>query len=60
MEKPCERCKIVTITDEDSKLCYDCWVDLDIINTELESEHVRDKTYTRNMSGMDDDDSTCN
>jgi hypothetical protein len=57
LEKPCQRCKIVTITDEDSKLCYDCWVDLDIIDTELEYEHVRDKTYTRNMTGMDDDDS---
>ena len=43
MEKPCQRCKIVTITDEDSKLCYDCWVDLDIIDHELEHEHVRDQ-----------------
>ena len=42
MEKPCQRCKIVTITDEDSKLCYDCWVDLDILDTE-ENEHVRDQ-----------------
>ncbi len=38
VEKPCERCKIVTITDEDSRLCYDCWVDLDIIDTELKDE----------------------
>ena len=57
MEKPCERCKTVTMIDDESRLCYDCWVDLDILATEQESEHVRDKTYTRNMSGMDDDDS---
>ena len=40
MEKPCQRCKIVTITDEDSKLCYDCWVDLDIIDHELNDQFI--------------------
>ncbi len=55
MEKPCKECKTVTITDEDSKLCYDCWCELDLKAHEDEHEHVRDKTYTRNMTGMDDD-----
>lgn len=53
MEKACARCKEVTITDEDSKLCYDCWVDLDIIDTELKDEHVRDKNYTKDSTAVD-------
>jgi len=30
MEKACERCKTVTITDEDHRICFDCFVELDI------------------------------
>lgn len=40
MEKPCERCKTVTMTDDESRLCYDCWVELDLFthNQMLQSE----------------------
>ena len=36
MEKPCERCGIVTMTDDEHRICYDCFVELDIMDREEE------------------------
>jgi len=36
MEKPCERCKTVTICDSDHRICYDCFVELDLAEAEEE------------------------
>ena len=41
MEKPCQECKVVTMIDDESKLCYDCWCELDILDHD-QNEHVRD------------------
>ncbi len=42
MEKPCSECKTVTMIDDESRLCYDCWCELDLKAHEDEHEHVRD------------------
>ena len=36
MEKPCERCGIVTMTDDEHRICYDCFVELDVMDREEE------------------------
>jgi len=36
MEKPCERCKIVTMCDSEHRICYDCFVELDLKEAEEE------------------------
>ena len=36
MEKPCERCKTVTICDSEHRICYDCFVELDLKEAEEE------------------------
>jgi hypothetical protein len=36
MEKPCERCKIVTMIDDEHRICYDCFVVLDLAAAEEE------------------------
>ncbi len=46
MEKPCSECKTVTMIDDESRLCYDCWCELDILDHEKENEHVREQYYT--------------
>ena len=41
MEKPCAECKTVTMIDDESKLCYNCWCELDILDHDKD-EHVRE------------------
>lgn len=37
MEKPCENCNIVAMIDDTHRICYDCFVELDLqaVNSDL-------------------------
>ena len=36
MEKPCEECDVVAMTDSEHRICYDCFVIMDIAAAEEE------------------------
>lgn len=40
MEKACEECGIVTMCDSEHRICYDCFVEMDLsaVNAELKKE----------------------
>lgn len=38
MEKPCENCNIVTMIDDTHRICYDCFVELDLAAANRERE----------------------
>jgi hypothetical protein len=40
MEKPCENCGITTMIDDDHRICYDCFVELDLhtVNSDLKKD----------------------
>lgn len=42
MEKPCENCNIVAMIDDTHRICYDCFVELDLqsVNSDQKKESV--------------------
>ena len=36
MEKPCEECGVVAMIDSEHRICYDCFVEMDVAAAEEE------------------------
>ena len=45
MEKPCQRCGLVTMTDDEHRICYDCFVELDLMFYEEEQMYTNLYVY---------------